>query len=141
MDDTTDFFADADVPRARVGLLLKHFSRVSDEREPWRIVYPLAEVLLLLTCATIASCDDFDDIVAWGKDHINFLKMFARLCHVGRLPAMTLAFILHDDKNELRRVSLSTHDHSTSDLAICQIHFKLPRRRRFAGGTRDRGLS
>ena len=77
MDDTTDFFADAGVPRARVALLLKHFSRLPDEREPWRIVYPLAEVLLLLTCATIASCDDFDDIVAWGKDHINFLKMFA----------------------------------------------------------------
>jgi len=26
----------------------------------------LSEVLLLLTCATIASCDDFDDIAAWG---------------------------------------------------------------------------
>jgi predicted transposase YbfD/YdcC len=77
MDDTIDFFTDADVPRARVALLLKHFSRLADEREPWRIVYPLAEVLLLLTCATIASCDDFDDIVAWGEHHIDFLKMFA----------------------------------------------------------------
>jgi hypothetical protein len=43
MDDT-DFFADADVPRARVALLLSHFSRLSDEREPWRIAFPLAEV-------------------------------------------------------------------------------------------------
>jgi hypothetical protein len=72
MDDTIDFFTDADVPRARVALLLKHFSRLADEREPWRIVYPLAEVLLLLTCATIASCDDFDDIVAWGEHHYRF---------------------------------------------------------------------
>ena len=39
MDDTVDFFADADVPRARVALLLKHFSKLSDAREPWRIVY------------------------------------------------------------------------------------------------------
>jgi hypothetical protein len=81
MDDTADFFADEDVPRARVALLLKHFSRLSDEREPWRILYPLAEVLLLLTCATIASCDDFDDIVAWGEDHLGFLKMFAPFHH------------------------------------------------------------
>jgi hypothetical protein len=28
------------------------------------IVYPLKEVLLLVTCATIASCNDFDDIAA-----------------------------------------------------------------------------
>jgi hypothetical protein len=27
-------------------------------------------VLLLVTCATIASCDDFDDIVAWGRHHL-----------------------------------------------------------------------
>jgi hypothetical protein len=45
-----------------VALLLSHFARLSDEREPWRIAFPLAEVLLLLTCATIASCDDFDGI-------------------------------------------------------------------------------
>ena len=30
------------------------FSRLPDEREPWRILYALSEVLLLLTCATIA---------------------------------------------------------------------------------------
>jgi hypothetical protein len=81
MDDAAVFFADADVPRARVALLLRHFSRLSDEREPWRIVYPLAEVLLLLTCATIASCDDFDDIVAWGEHHLDFLRRFAPFDH------------------------------------------------------------
>ena len=77
MDDIADFFANEEVPRARVALLLKHFSRLADDREPWRIVYPLAEVLLLLTCATIASCDDFEDIVAWGAHHLDFLKKFA----------------------------------------------------------------
>ena len=51
-----------DAPRARLTLLLEHFSELSDDREPGRIMYPLAEVLLLVTCATIASCDDFDDI-------------------------------------------------------------------------------
>jgi hypothetical protein len=74
MDNRADFFTDDEFPRARTALLLKHFSKLSDEREPWRIVYPLAEVLLLLTCATIASCDDFDDIVAWGTYHLDFLR-------------------------------------------------------------------
>src|SRR5271168_4935911 len=77
MGKTADFFADEDVPRARVALLLEHFSRLEDDREPWRIVYPLSEVLLLLTCATIASCDDFDEIAAWGKHHLDLLRKFA----------------------------------------------------------------
>ena len=77
MDKTSDFLADEDLPKARVALLLKHFSRLDDERQPWRIAYPLSEVLLLLTCATIASCDDFDEIAAWGKYHLDLLRKFA----------------------------------------------------------------
>jgi predicted transposase YbfD/YdcC len=60
---------------------LKHFSALDDEREPWRVVYPLPEVLLLLTCGTIASCDDFDDIGAWGKHHLDLLRRFAPFHH------------------------------------------------------------
>src|ERR1700736_3851254 len=67
--------------RARLALLLRHFSELKDNREPWRIVYPLQEVLLLVTCATIASCDDFDDIVAWGKHHLVFLRHFSEFHH------------------------------------------------------------
>src|SRR5919198_408887 len=81
MNDMTDFLADDDVRRARLALLLKHFSNLADEREPWRVAYPLAEVLLLLTCATIASCDDFDEIVAWGKHHLDFLRKFSPFHH------------------------------------------------------------
>src|SRR5881227_1276321 len=55
--------------------------KLEDNREPWRIVYPLREVLLLVTCATIASCDDFDDIVAWGKHHLHFLRRFSEFHH------------------------------------------------------------
>jgi predicted transposase YbfD/YdcC len=72
-----DTIFDGEVPRARLALLLRHFSELKDNREPWRIVYPLQEVLLLVTCATIASCDDFDDIVAWGKHHLAFLRHFS----------------------------------------------------------------
>lgn len=53
MDDLVLKFEDEELPRARVALPLKHFSKLSDEREPWRVMYPLSEALLLLTCATI----------------------------------------------------------------------------------------
>src|SRR5450759_3918152 len=82
MDDFTIACADDDAPRARLALLLQHFSELSDEREPGRIMYRLDEVLLLVTCATIASCDDFDDIVAWGPHHLDFLRRFAEF-HFG----------------------------------------------------------
>src|SRR5947207_12191041 len=72
---------DEDIPRARVALLLKHFSVIKDDREPWRVVYPLREVLLLVVCGTIAGCDDFDDIVAWGEHHIDFLRRFCEFHH------------------------------------------------------------
>src|SRR6202795_120544 len=71
-----------EVPRARLAILLKHFSELGDDREPWRVMYPLKEVMLLLTCATIASCDDFDDICAWGRHHLDFLRSFSEF-HYG----------------------------------------------------------
>ena len=52
---------------ARLALLLQHFAEINDDRESWRVAYPLKEVRLLVTCATIASCDDFEAIVSWGE--------------------------------------------------------------------------
>ena len=82
MDDFTATILDDEIPRARLALLLEHFSELSDDREPWRIMYPLDEVLLLVTCATISSCDDFDEIVAWGEHHLGFLRRFSEF-HLG----------------------------------------------------------
>jgi len=82
MDAGIETIIDEETPRARLSLLLKHFAELGDEREPWRVMYPLKEVLLLVTCATIASCDDFDDIVAWGKHHLAFLRRFSEF-HYG----------------------------------------------------------
>jgi predicted transposase YbfD/YdcC len=81
MTPVADPFTDVEMPRARLGLLLQHFSELGDGREPWRVMYPLKEVLLLVTCATIASCDDFDDIVAWGEHHLDFLRRFSEFHH------------------------------------------------------------
>jgi predicted transposase YbfD/YdcC len=77
MQPTTCFATDEEMPRSRLAVLLEHFSRLEDGREPWRVMYPLSEMLLLLTCATIASCDDFDEIAAWGEHHLEFLRRFA----------------------------------------------------------------
>src|SRR3954453_2638555 len=71
----------ADLPRDRLRLLLKEFAALDDAREPWRVLYPLHEVLLLVTCATIASCDDFDDIVAWGTHRLAVLRRFSPFHH------------------------------------------------------------
>lgn len=68
-------------PRARLALLLKHFSELNDDREAWRVLYPIKEVLFLVVCATIASCDDFEDIVEWGEQHLDFLRRFAEFHH------------------------------------------------------------
>jgi predicted transposase YbfD/YdcC len=76
-----DTIIEEESPQARLALLLKHFSELEDNREAWRVLYPIEEVLLLVTCATIASCDDFDDIVAWGEHHLDFLRRFSDFHH------------------------------------------------------------
>jgi len=39
------------------------------------------EVMLLIVCATIAGCDDFEDICAWDRQHLNFLRIFSEFYH------------------------------------------------------------
>ena len=68
-------------PKPRLRSLLDHFSTVDDPREAWRVAHPLPEVLLLIVCASIASCDDFDDIAAWGENHLPFLRRFLPYHH------------------------------------------------------------
>lgn len=62
----------AAVPRAKS--LLEHFSAIEDVRQPCKVMYPLSEVLLLVVCGTMAACDDYDDIVLWGNQHLDFLR-------------------------------------------------------------------
>ena len=62
--------------RSRLRALLDHFSIIEDAREPHRVAYPLAELLLLAVCGTIADCDDYDNIAGWGETHLDFLRRF-----------------------------------------------------------------
>jgi len=68
---------DFELPRAQLRLLLDEFSRIDDDREPCKVMYPLNEVLFLVVCGTICSCDDFDDIVLWGEHNLEFLRRFS----------------------------------------------------------------
>jgi hypothetical protein len=85
MHDLSIMLADEDAPRAPPTLLLQHFSELSDDREPARIMYPLAEVLLLVTCATIASCDDFDE--SWPGVRTILVSCAASRSFISAFPA------------------------------------------------------
>ena len=67
--------------RSRLRVLLDHLSVIEDGREAHRVAYPLAELLLLAVCGTIADCDDYDAIAAWGEDHLEFLRRFSPFHH------------------------------------------------------------
>ncbi|MBC7800610.1 MAG: ISAs1 family transposase [Gemmatimonadaceae bacterium] len=60
--------------KSRLAVLLEHFGTIDDPRDVRRITHPLAEVLLLVVCGTIADCDDYDHIAAWGEAHVDFLR-------------------------------------------------------------------
>ena len=60
--------------KSRLAILLDHFATIPDPRDIRRIAHPLAEILLLVVCGTIADCDDYDHIAAWGEAHLAFLR-------------------------------------------------------------------
>ena len=66
-------------PQLRV--LLDHLGTIKDTRQAWKVAYPLREVLFLMVCGTIASGDDYEDIVDWGEAHLPFLRNFAEFHH------------------------------------------------------------
>lgn len=67
--------------KPRLKALLEHFSTIEDTREPWRVAYPLPEVLFLAVCGTIADCDDYDGIAEWGAAHLDFLRRYLPYHH------------------------------------------------------------
>ncbi|RJT19290.1 ISAs1 family transposase [Mesorhizobium waimense] len=67
--------------KSRLGVLLGHFSAIEDPRPSHRVAYPLAEVLLLAVCGTIADCDDYEAIGLWGEQHLAFLRRFLPYHH------------------------------------------------------------
>jgi hypothetical protein len=56
--------------------ILRHFARIEDPRQNAKVLYPLAEVLLLALAATIAGADDFVETTLWGENNLAFLRRF-----------------------------------------------------------------
>ena len=56
--------------------ILRYFSTVKDPRQSAKVLYPLAEILLLALAATIAGADDFVETTLWGDQHLGFLRRF-----------------------------------------------------------------
>jgi len=63
---------------------LSHFAALRDPRQATKVLYPLAEILLLMLCATIAGAGDFVEISLWGDEHQDFLRRFLPYEH--RIP-------------------------------------------------------
>jgi len=67
-------FSEETFAPSRMGRLLEHLSRVEDPRPACKVAYPLAEILLLTVCGTIADCDDYEAICDWGEANLDFLS-------------------------------------------------------------------
>ena len=67
--------------KSRLKSLLAHFALIPDPRDPWRVAYPLCEALRLVVCATMADCDDYDAIAAWGEANLSFLRRYLPYHH------------------------------------------------------------
>jgi predicted transposase YbfD/YdcC len=57
-------------------VFLNHFKDLPDPRQPGKIVYPLAEVLLLCLLAVLGGAETFVDIARFGEKKIELLRRF-----------------------------------------------------------------
>jgi hypothetical protein len=64
MDETISDFGE----RSRLRLLLDRLSLIEDAHDAHRVAYPLAEIMLLSVCGTIANCDDYEARRRWGLE-------------------------------------------------------------------------
>lgn len=85
---------------SRLRGLLDHFGAIGDPREPPKVRYPLREVLFLVVAATIADCEDYDEIALWGKNHVSFLRRFSEF-HFGTPCADWLRVVMNRIDPEL----------------------------------------
>ena len=67
--------------KPRLRALLDHLSVIDDPRDVRRIAHRLDAVLLLVVCGTMADCDDYEGIAAWGKAHLHFLRRYLPYDH------------------------------------------------------------
>ncbi len=55
---------------------LHHFKDMPDQRQVWKVDYPLAEILLLSLLAVLAGAETFCDIARFGEKKLALLRRF-----------------------------------------------------------------
>lgn len=53
---------------------LDHFSGLHDPRQPWKVAFPLPEILLMVLCGTLAGARNFVEIRHWAGHKLDFLR-------------------------------------------------------------------
>lgn len=79
------------VSRAPVSLI-DHFAALDDPRQSGKVLYPLAEILLVVLCGTLAGAEDFVEMHRWAGANRSFLGRF--LAYEGGIPS-------HDTLNDV----------------------------------------
>jgi len=54
--------------------LEQHFADIEDYRVQGRCKHKLSDILLLIICGVIADCSDYEEIVDYGRDKVDFLR-------------------------------------------------------------------
>jgi len=54
--------------------LLDHFSALAAPRQPWKVAFPLPEILLVVLCGTLAGGQNFVEIRQWAGHKLDFLR-------------------------------------------------------------------
>ena len=57
-------------------VFLNHFKGLPDPRQPGKVIYPLAEVLLLCLLAVLGGAETFVDIALFGEKKLSLLRRF-----------------------------------------------------------------
>lgn len=57
-------------------VFLRHFKELADHRQPGKVSYPLAEILLLCLLAVLAGADAITEIALFGEKKLGFLRRF-----------------------------------------------------------------
>jgi len=54
--------------------LEQHFADIADYRVQGRCKHKLSDILILIICGVIADCSDYEEIVDYGRDKVDFLR-------------------------------------------------------------------
>lgn len=59
-----------------LGGLLNHLNEVPEPRQSGKIEYPLDEILFLTISAVVSTCSEWDEIVDFGEDKLDWLRRY-----------------------------------------------------------------